>query len=115
MREMIAKDWDRTIGTTYSETSSNVLRIKNTLLTHFQGAPLNSTNAEDYWNYLFPFADSFYTFDSFLSAASRFPYFCNDSDVRGEVTQDDMCMYELTLFFTHVSIETGAYFPTPDP
>ena len=76
---MIAKDWDRTIQTNYSETSPNVLRIKNTLLTHFAVDPLNSTDAEDYWNYLFPFADSFYTFDSFLSAASRFPYFCNDS------------------------------------
>ena len=120
VREMIASTWNRNVSRTFPDTSPVVLRIKNVLRTHFESDPITSASntapsAEDYWNYLFPFANSFYTFDSFLNAASRFPYFCNDSDVRGEVTQDDMCMYELTLFFTHVSIETGAYFPTPDP
>jgi len=70
-----------------------------------------TVSPEAYWNYLFPYANSFYTLDSFLQAASRFPAFCNEPHEIDSYTSDidDMCAKELSALFAHITTETGTY------
>lgn len=54
------------------------------------------------WDYLFPIANSLYSYDSFLMAVAKFPGFCGEN-----MTDLDSCKRELATFFAHTTHECG--------
>lgn len=59
------------------------------------------------WDSIFPNADSFYTYDGFIRAVSRWPYFCGEAN-DADVDDDDLdafwynsCKVELATFLAH--------------
>lgn len=52
------------------------------------------------WDDGFPLADPIYTYDNFLKAVAKFPYFCNETNISGQ-SLDDACKRELSSIFAH--------------
>lgn len=79
------------------DTKANVVRVKSVL-------------DEDFWNSLFPMADSFYTYENFLKAVAKWPHFCNDwyEAEAGMNTEDfdNTCKRELATLFAHIAMES---------
>jgi chitodextrinase len=57
------------------------------------------------WEFLFPKRDDVYTFEGFLQAVAKFPYFCDENNTN--MADDDMCKKELATMFAHFVVETG--------
>ena len=60
---------------------------------------------EDDWARAFPLADPVYTYDNFLKAVAKFPYFCAETNL--EYSLEDTCRRELAALFAHWGQETG--------
>ena len=56
------------------------------------------------WDDFFPFRNSVYSYESFLGAVARYPYFCNRNPA-GQ-TKLTVCKKELVTFFAHVVLYT---------
>lgn len=67
----------------------------------------------DNWNYWFSLADtgSGMTYENFLKAVAKFPYFCNDHNEAQEGLNteniDQTCKRELATLFAHIAFESG--------
>lgn len=67
---------------------------------------VNSIFPSSEWAIAFPYANSIYTHDSFLKAVSKFPSFCNETNMSGW-TLEQTCRRELATVFAHWTQETG--------
>lgn len=67
----------------------------------------------DNWNHWFSLAntDAGMTYDNFLKAVAKFPYFCNEhnADEEGLNTKNikETCKRELATLFAHIAFESG--------
>jgi len=52
------------------------------------------------WDRGFPLANAVYSYDEFLQAVAKFPYFCSESNL-DNYTLDEVCMRELSTLFAH--------------
>jgi chitodextrinase len=51
---------------------------------------------------------SLYTYNGFLQAIGKYPFFCNDKgDQLADYTMDEACKRELAVMFAHFNQETG--------
>ena len=67
---------------------------------------LESFFSEDNFNYLFPKRNDIYTYDSFVKAVAKFPYFCGEN-YRDGATDQATCARELSSLFAHIVQETS--------
>lgn len=58
------------------------------------------------WDDGFPIADPVYTYDNFLKAVGKFPFFCGETNIAGQ-TLEQACRRELAGIFAHWGQETG--------
>jgi len=58
------------------------------------------------WDDGFPIADPVYTYDNFLKAVGKFPFFCGETNIAGQ-TLEQACKRELAGIFAHWGQETG--------
>lgn len=58
------------------------------------------------WDEAFPLADSIYTYDNFLKAVAKFPYFCSESNI-SDLDIGQTCAREVAALFAHWGQETG--------
>lgn len=61
---------------------------------------VQSVLSQEQWNYLFPFANQIYDYQSFLMAVAKFPAFCLEGDA-------NLCKRELSTFFAQTTHECG--------
>ena len=61
------------------------------------------------WDLGFPLADPIYTYENFLKAVAKFPYFCGESNL--DLSLEDTCRRELATLFAHWGQETGKRSP----
>ena len=67
---------------------------------------------EDDFEFMFPLRKSLYTYEGFLQAIGKYPYFCDDKgDYLSGYTKDQACERELAFLFAHINQETGAHDP----
>lgn len=56
--------------------------------------------------------DSLYTYEGFLKAVGKYPYFCDDKGPHlSSYTEDQACQRELAMMFAHYNQETGYHDP----
>ena len=71
------------------EESDNVLRVKRVF-------------TEEQFKHVFPLRDLSYTYDGFLQAVGKYPYFCDDKGPHlSDYTLDEACKRELSVMFAH--------------
>ena len=64
------------------------------------------------WNYIFPIALPFFTYEGFINAIAYYPSFCNEKGKVGWwVSLDQVCKKELATLFAHFNQETGGHWP----
>ena len=66
-----------------------------------------SVLSEEQWNYIFPYSNELYDYDSFLMAVGKFPMFCGQDD-------EQLCKRELSTIFAHMAHEVGTNDPFLD-
>lgn len=71
---------------------------------------VQSIFSEADWDEGFPLADPIYTYDNFLKAVAKFPYFCNETNIDDQ-TLEETCKRELASIFAHWGQETGKRSP----
>lgn len=76
-------------------TSPNVERVKGFM-------------SEARWDVFFPAALGVYTFENFLKAIAKFPYFCNDVSPDSSLTLDEACKREVATLLAHIKHESGS-------
>lgn len=85
--------------------------IDSTYLTMPNVQRVQAIFSADAWKKGFPLADPVYTYDNFLKAVAKFPYFCNETNIAGQ-TLEQACKRELASIFAHWGQETGKRDPS---
>ena len=73
---------------------------------------INRVLSSQGFTHIFALASAPFTYDNFLKAAARFPFFCNSISEDSTLTLDQMCAKELATLFAHIIQETGKKDPS---